>query len=74
MSANLSSQEIIASALQLPLADRELILEALQQSLIDVTIDHGAEQPAREVESAWSEEIAPPHCGYRLWPSQDRPS
>ncbi|MCI0332184.1 MAG: addiction module protein [Planctomycetes bacterium] len=58
MSTNLTSQEIIASALQLPLADRERIVEALQESLIDESIDHGPEEPADEVEAAWGEEIA----------------
>jgi putative addiction module component (TIGR02574 family) len=58
MAANLTTNEIIASALQLPWADRERILEALQQSLIDETIDHGPEEPADEVEAAWSDEIA----------------
>ena len=58
MAANLTSHEIIASALQLPLAEREQIVEALQESLIDETIDHGPEEPADEVETAWSEEIA----------------
>lgn len=58
MAANLSCHEIIASALQLPLAERERIVEALQESLIDETIDHGPEEPADEVEAAWSEEIA----------------
>jgi putative addiction module component (TIGR02574 family) len=52
------SHEIIASALQLPLAEREQIVEALKESLIDETIDHGPEEPAYEVEAAWSEEIA----------------
>jgi len=58
MATNLTSHEIIASALQMPLAERERIVEALQESLIDETIDHGPEEPADAVESAWSEEIA----------------
>jgi putative addiction module component (TIGR02574 family) len=58
MAANLTSHEIIASALQLPLAEREQIVEALQESLIDVEVDHGPEDPADEVEAAWSDEIA----------------
>ena len=58
MAAHLSPHEIIASALELPLAERERIVEALQESLIDETIDHGPEEPADEVEAAWSEEIA----------------
>jgi putative addiction module component (TIGR02574 family) len=58
MATHLTPHEIIASALQLPLAEREQIVEALQESLIDETIDHGPEEPADEVEAAWSEEIA----------------
>jgi putative addiction module component (TIGR02574 family) len=58
MATNLTPHEIIASALQLPMAEREQIVEALQESLIDETIDHGPEEPADEVEAAWSDEIA----------------
>jgi putative addiction module component (TIGR02574 family) len=54
MSTSLSASEIIASALQLPLADREAVVVALQESLID----HGPEEPADEVEAAWADEIA----------------
>ena len=57
MAANLSSHEIIASALQLPWAERERIVDALQESLIDETIDHGPEETADEVKAAWSNEI-----------------
>jgi len=58
MAANLTSREIIASALQLPLAERERIVDALRESLIDESIDHGPEEPADVVEAAWSDEIA----------------
>jgi putative addiction module component (TIGR02574 family) len=58
MAANLTPNEIIASALQLPLADREQIVDALQQSLIDESIDHGPEEPADQAEAAWGDEIA----------------
>jgi len=58
MAAHLSPHEIIASALELPLAERERIVEALQESLIDASVDHGPEEPADEVEAAWGEEIA----------------
>jgi putative addiction module component (TIGR02574 family) len=58
MAANLTPAEIIASALQLSLAEREQVFDALQESLIDDSIDHGPEEPADEVEAAWSEEIA----------------
>jgi hypothetical protein len=58
VSTNLTLQEIIESALQLPWEDRERILKALRESLIDESIDHGPEEPADEVEAAWSDEIA----------------
>ena len=58
MSTNLSTHEIIASALQLPLPAREEVIHALQESLIDSKIDHGPEEPADEVEAAWADEIA----------------
>jgi hypothetical protein len=58
MATNLTTHEIIASALQLPFAAREEVIVALQESLIDASIDHGREEPADEVESAWGEEIA----------------
>jgi putative addiction module component (TIGR02574 family) len=49
--------EIIASALRLPLSERVEIVDALQDSLIDESIDHGPVEPAEEVEAAWREEI-----------------
>ena len=58
MSLNLTSQEIIESALQLPLDERERIFEARRESLIDDSIDHGSEDSPEEVQAAWSEEIA----------------
>ena len=57
MATELTAHEIIASALQLPISAREEVLQALQDSLIDRTIDHGPEDPADEVEAAWSDEI-----------------
>jgi putative addiction module component (TIGR02574 family) len=58
MASDLTAQQIIDSALLLPHADRERILEVLQESLIEERIDHGPEEPADEVEAAWGEEIA----------------
>ena len=58
MSSNLSSHEIIASALQLPLSERERVIDALHESLIDRSVDHGPDDPVREVQAAWSDEIA----------------
>ncbi len=58
MATNMTPHEIIASALQLPVAERERVIDALQESLIAETVDHGPEEPADEVEAAWSDEIA----------------
>lgn len=58
MSTDLSPQQIIDSALKLPVAQRTELLFALEQSLIDDTIDHGPSDPAEEVEAAWKDEIA----------------
>jgi hypothetical protein len=58
MSLNLSANEIINSALQLPIPAREQVIVALQESLSDPAIDHGPVEPADEVEAAWSDEIA----------------
>jgi hypothetical protein len=58
MATNPTTTEIIATVLQLPLAERERIYDALHESLIDDSIDHGPEEPADEVEAAWGEEIA----------------
>jgi putative addiction module component (TIGR02574 family) len=58
MASNLKTHEIIASALQLPFSAREEVIIALQESLIDASIDHGPEEPAGEVEAAWGDEIA----------------
>jgi putative addiction module component (TIGR02574 family) len=55
---NPTTADIIASALRLPLAARVEIVNALEQSLIDDSIDHGPEDPPDEVEAAWSDEIA----------------
>lgn len=57
MSTDSTTHDIIASVLRLPLADREQILHVLQESLIDDTIDHGPDDPADEVETAWDDEI-----------------
>jgi len=54
MSTNLSTSEIIASALLFPPAEREAVVVALQESLIE----HGPDEPADEVEAAWADEIA----------------
>ena len=58
MAINFTPQEIIASALRLPVAEREQVVDALRDSLIDDTLDHGPHDAPDEVEAAWSEEIA----------------
>jgi putative addiction module component (TIGR02574 family) len=58
MATDLTTQQIIDSVLRLPFIERERVLAALQESLTDDTIDHGPEEPADEVEAAWSDEIA----------------
>jgi putative addiction module component (TIGR02574 family) len=58
MSTDATTTEIIASALRLPMAQRAEVVTALQDSLIDESIDHGPAEPADEVEAAWREEIA----------------
>jgi putative addiction module component (TIGR02574 family) len=58
MSSDLSAQQIIDSALKLPIAERTELLYALEQSLIDDAIDHGPSDPPEEVEAAWKDEIA----------------
>jgi hypothetical protein len=58
MAYNPTTGEILATILQLPLEDRELLFNALQESLIDDSIDHGPAEPHDEVQAAWGEEIA----------------
>lgn len=58
MATNRTAREVIESALQLSLNERMQVYDALQQSLIDDTVDHGPEEPPDEVEAAWSDEIA----------------
>ena len=58
MASDLTTGEILARVLGLPLQDREMIFNALQESLIDDSIDHGPAEPTDEVQAAWSDEIA----------------
>jgi putative addiction module component (TIGR02574 family) len=58
MASDLTTQQIIDSVLRLPLIERERVFDALQESLMDDAVDHGPEEPADEVEAAWSDEIA----------------
>ena len=54
---NPTTAAVIASALQLPIADRVVLINALEQSLVDDCIDYGSTDPPEEVEAAWSDEI-----------------
>jgi putative addiction module component (TIGR02574 family) len=58
MATSSTPAEIIASVLQLPITERTKIVDAIQDSLIDDTIDHGPTEPQDEVDAAWREEIA----------------
>jgi putative addiction module component (TIGR02574 family) len=58
MATDLTTQQIIDSILVLPLSEKERILDALQDSIIDEQVDHGPEEPPDEVEAAWGDEIA----------------
>jgi hypothetical protein len=58
MAGDLATDNLIDSILRLPLEERERVFIAVQKSLIDETLDHGPEEPADEVEAAWSDEIA----------------
>jgi putative addiction module component (TIGR02574 family) len=54
MASGHTAQQLIDAALLLPLADRERIVEVLQDSIDRQNF----EEPADEVEAAWSDEIA----------------
>jgi putative addiction module component (TIGR02574 family) len=58
MASHSTPDEIIALALQLPLSERQQIVEAVRESLIDDSVDHGPEENADEVDAAWGGEIA----------------
>ena len=58
MDVNQTAEQVIASALQLPPDQRAAIVDALTVSLPLEQVDHGPEEPAAEVASAWSDEIA----------------
>lgn len=58
MAIDSTPAEIIASALRLPIALRTEVVDALQVSLVDSSIDHGPAESAEEVDTAWREEIA----------------
>ncbi|MDB2686975.1 addiction module protein [Mariniblastus sp.] len=49
-------QQIITSALLLPAEQRDLIISALQETILD-NVDHGPSDSPSAVESAWADEI-----------------
>jgi putative addiction module component (TIGR02574 family) len=52
------AHNIIASALRLPIAERTEVVNALQESLVDESLDHGGADAEDEVVSGWQLEIA----------------
>ena len=58
MDTHQTPEQIIASAMALPPDQRAAIITALQESIPSEAIDHGPEDPANEVETAWNNEIA----------------
>jgi hypothetical protein len=58
MSSDLTTEQIIEMVLRLPLREQGRVYDALHESLVDETIDHGPEDPIEDVEASWSQEIA----------------
>jgi hypothetical protein len=58
MSSDLTTEQIIETVLRLPLREQGRVYDALHESLVDETIDHGPEDPIEDVEASWSQEIA----------------
>ena len=58
MAIDATPAEIIVSALRLPFEERAQVVGALQESLVDTSIDHGPADDPSEVAEAWKEEIA----------------
>lgn len=52
-----NADEVIASALSLSEEGRFAVLNAVQGSLLDPDLDHGPNEPADEVATAWRGEI-----------------
>ncbi|MEX0791944.1 MAG: addiction module protein [Pirellulaceae bacterium] len=58
MSRSSATHAIIDAALALPNEQRLAVLEAISQSLVDPSIDHGPVEDPSEVEASWDSEIA----------------
>lgn len=56
--SNQKTENIIASAIALPVEERLAVIDAIHVSLADPTIDHGSEESSANVQAAWKEEIA----------------
>jgi len=57
MSTELTPEQITQSVLQWPAEKRLELIDALRASLIDPSVDHGPEDPEKEVEAGWKDEI-----------------
>lgn len=57
MPTNQNTENVIASVLALPADERLAVIGAIHVSLADPTIDHGPEEAADEVATAWKDEI-----------------
>lgn len=58
MSRSSTTHAIIDAALALPNEQRLAVFEAICQSLVDPSIDHGPVEDPMEVEASWDTEIA----------------
>ena len=55
--SQVSTQSVITSALSLPEGDRLAVLDAIQDSLLDPTLDHDGADPIGPTSSAWRDEV-----------------
>lgn len=58
MPNNEQTQDVIESALALPVEQRLEVMDAIHVSLADPSVDHGPEEPADVAAAAWKDEIA----------------
>jgi hypothetical protein len=58
MPSNEQTQNVIASALALPEAQRLEVMDAIHVSLADSVVDHGPVELAADAAAAWKDEIA----------------
>lgn len=55
--SQVDTQTVITTALSLPESGRLAVLDAIQDSLLDPTLDHGGSEPVGTTSSAWRDEI-----------------